>query len=52
MLTFKKSAQHKTCSSARQQKDIDDANKIIEYVDNENPFDVTMSLFILMILLL
>ena len=41
-LTSKKSAQHKTCCSARQQKDTDDANKIIEYLDNENPFDVTL----------
>ena len=51
-LTSKKSAQHKICSTARQQKDTDDANKIIEYLDSENPFDVTLSLFILMILVL
>ena len=51
-LTSKKSAQHKIYSTARQQKDIDDANKIIEYLDNENPFDVTLSLCILMILVL
>ena len=51
-LTSKKSAQHKPCSTARQQKDTDDANKIIEYLDNENPFDVTLSLYILMILVL
>ena len=51
-LTSKKSAQHKTCSTARQQKDTDDANKIIEYLDSENPFDVTLSLCILMILVL
>ena len=31
-----------TCSIARQQKDTDDANKIIEYLDSENPFDVTL----------
>ena len=51
-LTSKKSAQHKTCSTARQQKDTDDAYKIIEYLDSENPFDVTLSLCILMILVL
>ena len=42
-LTSKKSAQHKTCSTARQHKDTGDANKIIEYLDSENPFDVTHS---------
>ena len=51
-LTSKESAQHKTCSVARQQKDTDDANKIIEYLDSENPFDVTLSLCILLILVL
>ena len=51
-LTSKKSAQHKTCSTARQQKDTGDANKIIEYLDSENPFGVTLSLCILMILVL
>ena len=51
-LTSKKSTQHKTCTTARQQKDTDDANKIIEYLDSENPFDVTLSLCILMILVL
>ena len=42
-LTSKKIAQHKTCSTARQQKDTDDANKIIEYLDSDNPFSVTHS---------
>ena len=51
-LTSKKSAEHKTCSTAQQQKDTADANKIIEYSDNENPFDVTLSLCIIMILVL
>ena len=41
-LTAKKSAQHNTCSTARQQKDTDDANKIAEYLDSDNPFDVTL----------
>ena len=51
-LTSKKSGQHKTCSTARQQKDTDDANKIIEYLDSKNQFDVTLSLCILMMLVL
>ena len=41
-LTPKKSAQHKTYSTARQQKYTDDPNKSIEYLDSENPFDVTL----------
>ena len=51
-LTSKKSAQHKTCSTVRQQKDTNDANKIIKYLDSEIPFDVTLSLCIIMILVL
>ena len=51
-LTSKKSAQHKTCSTARQQKDTDDANKTIKKLDSENPFDVTLSLCVVMILVL
>ena len=51
-LTSKERAQHKTCSTARQQKDTDDAKKIIEYLDSENPFDVALSICILMILVL
>ena len=51
-LTSKKSAQHKTCSTARQQKDTDDANKIIGYLDSENPFDVALLLCILLIFVL
>ena len=51
-LTSKKSVQHKTSSAARQQKDTDDANKIIEYMDSDNPFHVILSLCILLILVL
>ena len=49
-LTSKKSAERKTCSAARQQQDTDDVNKIIEYLHSENPYDVTLSLYILLIL--
>ena len=51
-LTSKKSVQHKNSSAARQQKDTDDANKNIEYLDSENPFHVILSLCILLTLVL
>ena len=49
---FQEKCPHKTYSTARQQKDTDYANKIIEYLNSENPFDVTLSLCIVMILVL
>ena len=51
-MTSKKSTQHNTCSTARQQKNTDDANNIIDYLNSENPFDGTLLLCILMIFVL